>query len=205
VKCICSARIAPHLCSLSFFKSHTWTTHFSAGMLFILSISNYCSLLSITTYASFVSLILKAVGFIVIMLLKWWGGFRRYFRVIWPNRAVHSLRFFYDNVFSLQYSACLQAGPSLSTRSFCESILFVHLKVLRGGELRLVRTVGMVGFNNWQDPLWKFVQKMALAQRAPSQVSCSPSSAQTNIIIKQYNLDLKPPCFIRRQGMHALQ
>jgi len=29
-------------------------------------------------------------------------------------------------------------------RSFCESILFVHLKVLRDGELRLVRTVGMV-------------------------------------------------------------
>jgi len=32
----------------------------------------------------------------------------------------------------------------LLTRSFCESILFVHLKALRGSELRLVRTVGMV-------------------------------------------------------------
>jgi len=29
-------------------------------------------------------------------------------------------------------------------RSFCESILFVHLKVLKGGELHLVSTVGMV-------------------------------------------------------------
>jgi len=33
-------------------------------------ISKYCSLLHIRTYASFISLILKAVGFIVIMLLK---------------------------------------------------------------------------------------------------------------------------------------
>jgi len=46
--------------------------------------------------------------------------------------------------FSLQNGAHLQASTSLLTRSFCESILFVHLKVLRGGELRLVRTVGMV-------------------------------------------------------------
>jgi len=55
-----------------------------------------------------------------------------------------SMRFFYDSIFSLQNGACLQASTSLSTHSFCESNLFVHLKVLRGGELRLVRTVGMV-------------------------------------------------------------
>jgi len=47
-------------------------------------------------------------------------------------------------LFSLQNGACLQASTSLSMRSFCESILFVHLKVLRGGELRLVRTAEMV-------------------------------------------------------------
>jgi len=47
-------------------------------------------------------------------------------------------------LFSLQNGARLQASPSLSARSFCESILFVHVKALRGGELRLVRTVGMV-------------------------------------------------------------
>jgi len=50
--------------------------------------------------------------------------------------------------FSLQRSARLQASTSLSMHCFCESILFLHLKVLGGGELRLVRTVGMVGLNN---------------------------------------------------------
>jgi len=47
-------------------------------------------------------------------------------------------------LFSLQNGAHLQASTSLSTQLFCESILFMHLKALRGGELRLVRTVGMV-------------------------------------------------------------
>jgi len=51
-------------------------------------------------------------------------------------------------LFSLQYSARHQASNSLSARTFCESILFLHLKALRGGELRLVRTAGMVGLNN---------------------------------------------------------
>jgi len=30
---------------------------------------------------------------------------------------------------------------------FCESSLFVHLEALRGGELRLVRTIGMVSLD----------------------------------------------------------
>jgi len=47
-------------------------------------------------------------------------------------------------LFSLQNGAHLQVSTLLLTRSFCESILFVHLKALRGSELRLVRTVGMV-------------------------------------------------------------
>jgi len=47
-------------------------------------------------------------------------------------------------LFSLQNGVHPQASTSLSTCSFCESILFVHLKVLRGSDLRLVRTVGMV-------------------------------------------------------------
>jgi len=47
-------------------------------------------------------------------------------------------------LFSLQNGAHHQASTSLSTRSFCKSILFVHLKMLRGGKLHLVRTVGMV-------------------------------------------------------------
>jgi len=47
-------------------------------------------------------------------------------------------------LFTLQNGARLQKSTLLSTRSFCESILFVHLKALRGGDLRLMRTVGMV-------------------------------------------------------------
>jgi len=47
-------------------------------------------------------------------------------------------------LFSLQNDAHRHASTSLSMRSLCESIPFVHLKVLRGSELRLVRTVGMV-------------------------------------------------------------
>jgi len=55
-----------------------------------------------------------------------------------------SMRFCMTALFSLQNGAHLQASTSLSTHSFCESILFVHLKALRGSELRLVRTVGIV-------------------------------------------------------------
>jgi len=36
---------------------------------------------------------------------------------------------------------------AFSSHSVYESILFVHLKVLCGGELRLVRTVGTVGLD----------------------------------------------------------
>jgi len=56
-----------------------------------------------------------------------------------------SMRFFYDSVIHFTRRCPFSlASTSLSTHSFCESILFVHLKALRGGELRLVRTVGMV-------------------------------------------------------------
>ena len=69
--------------------------------------------------------------------------------------------------------------------SFCESNLFVHLTTLRGGELRLVRTVGMVGLklNTWRDTLWNFEQKIALILRPPPQFYCCPPSTQTNIIV----------------------
>jgi len=94
------------------------------------------------------------------------------------------MSFFYDSVFSLQYSPRLHVSSPLSTRSFCENIFFLHLKALRGSELRLVRTVGMVGLNNWRDPLSNFEQKMSLALRPPSQVSCSPSS--TPVVLKSF-------------------
>ena len=61
--------------------------------------------------------------------------------------------------FSLQYSARLQASTSLSARSFFKSILFLHLKALSGGELRLVRAVGMVGLNDWRESLFKISAK----------------------------------------------
>jgi len=98
-------------------------------------------------YASFVSLILQAVGFTVIMLPKW---------CVLPTlfSGKNALRsssfrctFSMTALFTLQNGAHLQASTSLSTRSFCGSILFAHLKVLRCSEVRLVRTVGMVTLN----------------------------------------------------------
>ena len=55
-----------------------------------------------------------------------------------------------SSIVKSDYSNCsrLQASTSLSARSFCESILFLHLKALRGGELHMMRTVGMVAHNN---------------------------------------------------------
>jgi len=85
-------------------------------------------------------------------------------------------------LFSLQNGARPQASTSLSTRSFCESILFVRRKALRGGYLRLVRTVGMVRLDKILFEILS--KKMALTLRPPAQVYCSPSSAQTNVIIK---------------------
>ena len=85
-------------------------------------------------------------------------------------------------LFFLQDGAHLQVSTLLSMRSFCESILFVHLKALRGSELRLVRTVGMVRLDEILFETFK--QKMALTLRPPPEVYCSPSSAQTNLIIK---------------------
>ena len=64
-----------------------------------------------------------------------------------------SMHFFMTALFSLRNGARLQARTLLSTRSFYESILFVHPMLLSN----------------------------------------------------QYNLDLKPPSFIWRQGIHALQ
>ena len=56
-----------------------------------------------------------------------------------PFRCAFSMRAF----FSLQHSARHQASPSVSTCSFCESILFVRLEALKGNERRVVRIVGM--------------------------------------------------------------
>jgi len=76
-----------------------------------------------------------------------------------------------------------------------ESILFVHLKALQGGEVH-----GRNSWNGrtWRDPLWNTEQKMALTLRPQQQVYCSPSSTNQDTILlsKQNNLDLKPHCII---------
>ena len=116
----------------------------------VLFIKNFVFSLSDSgqSYASFVSLILQPVGFTVTLIQK-------LFRLgkITLNKNSCSVRNkqtttlkISENVFrKLILVKCSGLNwKSLSTRSFCESILFVHLKVLRGNELRLVRTVGMV-------------------------------------------------------------
>jgi len=55
-----------------------------------------------------------------------------------------SVRSFHESVF-LFTTHCSRL--SLSTRFFCESILFVRLEALRGSERRVVRIVGMVGLH----------------------------------------------------------
>ena len=97
-------------------------------------------------------------------------------------------------LFSLQNGARLQERTSLSTRSFCESILFLHLKALRDGELRLVRTVEMVRLDEilfetlstkWHQH-WDHHHKFTAAHHLHKPMLSS----------NQYNLDLKPPGFI---------
>jgi len=56
--------------------------------------------------------------------------------------------------FSLEHNARLPANLSLSRRC-CESILFVRLEALRGGERRMVRTVEMVGLTLDETPFGK--------------------------------------------------
>ena len=116
-----------------------------------------------------------------------------------------SMRFFYDSIFLLTIQC---SSPS---EHFAFNALFLWEHSLCAPE-SAERRLAAPGENSWngrtlQDPLWNFEQKMALTLRPTSQVYCSPSSSQTNIIIKTvlYNIDLKPPSFIWRQGIHALQ
>jgi len=54
------------------------------------------------------------------------------------------MHFFHDSVILFTKRCSSPSEHFAFTPSFCESILFVLLKVLRGSELPLVRTVGMV-------------------------------------------------------------
>ena len=129
---------------------------------------------------------------------------QRYFRARTLNRAVpFNVLFLWQRYFLYKTVLVSRASTSLSTRSFCERILFMHLKALRGDELRLVRTVGMVRLDEilfeilskkWHEH-WDHHHKLTVAHRLHKPM----------LLSNQYNLDLKPPSFISHQGIHALQ
>jgi len=96
-------------------------------------------------------------------------------------------------LFSLQNGAHLQARTSFSMRSFCESILFVHLKVLRGDELRLVRTVGMVRLD---EVLFETLSKKWQHRDHHHKFTAAHRLHKPMLLSNQYNLKLKPPSFI---------
>jgi len=77
-----------------------------------------------------------------------------------------------------------------------KSILFVHLKALRGGELRLVRTVGMVGLDEY---LFETLNKNGTNTETTTTSllqSIVYRNPDTILLSKQYNLDVKPHCLI---------
>jgi len=130
-------------------------------------------------YASFVSLILQALGFTVLMLLKWCVLSTLFSGKNAQPSSSFRCTFSMTALFTSQNGVRLQHSTLVSTRSFCESIL---LFAPEGAELRLVRTVGMVSLHEILFETLK--QKMALTLRPPPQVYCSPSCAQANAIIK---------------------
>jgi len=81
-------------------------------------------------YAFFVSLILQAVGFTMIMLLKWCVLPTLFSGKNAKPSSSFRCTFSMTALFSLQNGAHLHASTWLSTHSFCESILFVHLKAI---------------------------------------------------------------------------
>ena len=144
--------------------------------------SRYCSLLHIWTYASFLSLILEAAELTVIMLLKWcvlptlFSG---------KNAKLSSS---FRCAFSVTALSSLQNGARLKSEHFAFNALFLweHSLCAPEGAERRWAASGENSWNGqtWRGPLWTFKQKMALTLRPPPQVYCSPSSAQTNVIIK---------------------
>jgi len=93
-----------------------------------------------------------------------------------------SMRFFYDSVI-LFTKRC-----SSSSKHFAFNALFLweHSLCAPEGAARRWAAFGENSWDGqtWRDALWNFKQKMALALTPPPQVYCSPSSAQTNVIIK---------------------
>jgi len=93
-----------------------------------------------------------------------------------------SMRFFYDNVI-LFTKRC--SSPS-EHFAFNAHFLWEHSLWEPEGAERRWAAFGENSWNGqtWRDPLWNFKETMALTLRLPTQVYCSPSSGQTNVIIK---------------------
>ena len=62
------------------------------------------------------------------------------------------MRSFHESVFLFTIQCSSPSEPSVPTRCFYESILFVRLEALRGSEQRVVRIVGMVGLTLDETP-----------------------------------------------------
>jgi len=90
--------------------------------------------------------------------------------------------FFYASVI-LFTKWCLSPSEHLA---FNELFLWEHSLCAPEGTERPWAVHGENSWNGqtWRDPLWNIKQKMALTLRPPPQVYCSPSSTQTNVIIK---------------------
>jgi len=93
-----------------------------------------------------------------------------------------SMCFFYDSVI-LFTKRC-----SFPSELFAFKALFLWEHSLCAPE-GTERQWAAPGENSWngqtrRDPLWNIKQKIALTLRPPPRVHCSPSSAQTNVIIK---------------------
>jgi len=120
-----------------------------------------------------------------------------------PTEQILSMDFFYDNVI---FFAKRSSSPS-EHFAFNAIVLWEHSLYAPEGAERRWAAPGENSWNGqtWRDPLWNLKPKMTLTLRPPPQVYCSPTSAQTNVIIKSVYLDRKPPSFIWLQRIHALQ
>jgi len=98
------------------------------------------------------------------------------------TKQFYSMLFFYDSVI-LFTKQCSSPSKHFAFNSL---FLWEHSLCAPEGADKRWAAPGENSWNGqtWRDPLWNFKQKMALALRPPPQVYYSPSSAQTNVIIK---------------------
>ena len=110
------------------------------------------------------------------------------------------MRFFYDNVFLFT----IQCSSPSKHVAFNSLFQWKHFLCAPEGAERRWAASGENSLNGrtWQGPLWNFEQKMALTLRPPPQVYYSPSSTQTNIIIKTVSFGPETT-FISRQWLRT--